>query len=57
MQQAGDSLAKGGKIVGWKRGSADYGAVIEKNGKEWNFKFDANGKMLVTGGGKMAKCW
>ena len=27
-------------------GRADYEAVIEKNGKEWGFKFDANGKML-----------
>ena len=46
VQQAADSHAKGGKIVRWEKEGADYEAVIEKNGKEWGFKFDANGKML-----------
>jgi hypothetical protein len=46
VQQAADSQAKGGKIVRWEKEGADYEAVIEKNGKEWGFKFDANGKML-----------
>src|ERR671918_918267 len=46
VQQAADSHAKGGKIVRWEKEGADYEAVIEKQGKEWGFKFDANGKML-----------
>ncbi|PYL62651.1 MAG: hypothetical protein DMF25_11760, partial [Verrucomicrobia bacterium] len=46
VQQAADKQTKGGKIVRWEKEGADYEAVIEKNGKEWGFKFDANGKML-----------
>ena len=46
VQKAADSHAKGGKIVRWEKEGADYEAVIQKNGKEWGFKFDANGKML-----------
>jgi plastocyanin len=46
VQKAAETEAKGGKIVRWEKEGADYEAVIEKNGKEWGFKFDANGKML-----------
>jgi len=46
VQQAADTQAKGGKIVRWEKEGADYEAVIEKNGKEWSFKFDANGKVV-----------
>jgi hypothetical protein len=46
VQTAADKEAKGGKIVRWEKEGASYEAVIEKNGKEWGFKFDANGKML-----------
>ena len=47
VQQAADTQAKGGKIVRWEKEGANYEAVIEKNGKEWGLKFDANGKMLT----------
>ena len=47
VQKAADAQAKGGKIVRWEKEGANYEAVIEKNGKEWGFKFDANGKMLT----------
>jgi hypothetical protein len=47
VQQAADAQAKGGKIVRWEKEGANYEAVIEKNGKQWGFKFDANGKMLT----------
>ena len=43
---AADKQANGCKIVRWEKEGADYEAVIEKNGKEWGFKFDANGKLL-----------
>ena len=46
VQQAAETEAKGGKIVRWEKEGADYEAVIDKNGKEWGFKFDANGKVL-----------
>jgi hypothetical protein len=46
VQTAADKEAKGGKIVRWEKEGANYEAVIEKSGKEWGFKFDANGKML-----------
>jgi hypothetical protein len=47
VQKAADTEAKGGKIVRWEREGADYEAVIDKSGKEWGFKFDANGKLLA----------
>src|SRR6266513_3061448 len=46
VQKAADTQAKGGKIVRWEKEGANYEAVIEKNGKEWGFKFDANGKVV-----------
>jgi len=46
VQKAAETEAKGGKIVRWEKEGANYEAVIEKNGKEWGFKFDANGKKL-----------
>ncbi|PYI76777.1 MAG: hypothetical protein DMF04_07880 [Verrucomicrobia bacterium] len=46
VQKAAESEAKGGKIVRWEKEGANYEAVIDKNGKEWGYKFDANGKML-----------
>ena len=46
VQKAAATQAKGGKIVRWEKEGADYEAVIEKNGKEWGFKFDANGKVV-----------
>src|SRR5436309_14925619 len=46
VQKAADAQAKGGKIVRWEKEGANYEAVIDKNGKEWGVKIDANGKML-----------
>ena len=46
VHQAADKQTKGGKIVRWEKEGADYEAVIEKNGKESGYKFDANGKMM-----------
>ncbi len=46
VQKAADAQAKGGKIVRWEKEGANYEAVIEKNGKEWGFKFDAKGKVV-----------
>jgi hypothetical protein len=46
VQKAAETEAKGAKIVRWEKEGANYEAVIEKKGKEWGYKFDANGKML-----------
>ena len=46
VQKAAEKEAAGGKIVRWEKEGGGYEAVIEKNGKEWGYKFDANGKML-----------
>jgi plastocyanin len=46
VQKAAATEAKGGKIVRWEKEGSNYEAVIEKGGKEWGFKFDANGKKL-----------
>jgi hypothetical protein len=46
VQKAADAEAKGGKIVRWEKEGADFEAVIEKSGKEWGVKMDANGKVL-----------
>jgi YD repeat-containing protein len=46
VQKAADKEARGGKIVRWEKEDGNYEAVIDKSGKEWGFKFDANGKML-----------
>jgi hypothetical protein len=46
VQQAADKQLKGASIVRWEKEGADYEAVVSKNGKEWGYKFDANGKML-----------
>ena len=46
VQQAADKEASGGKIVRWEKEGANYEAVIDKDGKEWGVKIDANGKML-----------
>ena len=46
VQTAAASKIKGVEIVRWEKEGANYEAVIEKGGKEWGFKFDANGKML-----------
>jgi uncharacterized membrane protein YkoI len=46
VQKAAEGKAKDGKIVRWEKEGANYEAVIEKDGKEWGFKFDADGKLL-----------
>lgn len=46
VQKAAETEAKGAKIVRWEKEGKNYEAVINKDGKEWGFKFDAKGKML-----------
>lgn len=46
VQQAAKSNAKGGTIVRWEKEGADYEAVVDTNGKQLDFTFDAYGKLL-----------
>jgi hypothetical protein len=46
VQKAGEKEAKGGKLVRWEKEGANYEAIIDKSGKEWGVKIDANGKVL-----------
>jgi uncharacterized membrane protein YkoI len=46
VQKTADKEAKGGKIVRWEKEAGAYEVVIDKNGKEWGVKIDADGKVL-----------
>jgi uncharacterized membrane protein YkoI len=46
VQKAAEKQAKGSKIVRWEKEGANYEAVIDKDGKEWGMRFDANGKLV-----------
>lgn len=45
VQQAAEKEAAGGKIVRWEKEGKHYEAVIEKDGKQWGYRFDANGNL------------
>jgi hypothetical protein len=47
VQQAAEKQTKGTSIVRWEKEGANYEAVVSKDGKEWGYKFDANGKLLA----------
>jgi hypothetical protein len=46
VQQAADKETKGSQVVRWEKEGANYEAVVAKDGKEWGYRFDANGKLL-----------
>jgi YD repeat-containing protein len=46
VQQAAEKQTKGASIVRWEKEGTNYEAVVSKDGKEWGYKFDANGKLL-----------
>ena len=46
VQQAADKQLKGASVVRWEKEGANFEAVVSKDGKEWGYKFDANGKLL-----------
>ncbi len=45
VQQAAEKATNGAKIVRWEKEGKNYEAVVEKDGKEWGYVFDAKGKM------------
>jgi hypothetical protein len=46
VQTAANKELKGASIVRWEKEGANYEAIVSKDGKEWGYKFDANGKSL-----------
>jgi hypothetical protein len=45
VQQAAEKKAAGGRIVRWEKEGKAYEAVIEKDGKQWGYRFEANGSL------------
>jgi plastocyanin len=45
VQQAAEKEASGGKIVRWEKEGKAYEAVIEKDGKQWGYRFDKDGNL------------
>jgi len=46
VQKAAEKQLNGASIVRWEKEGSSYEAVVSKDGKEWGYKFDANGKLL-----------
>jgi YD repeat-containing protein len=46
VQTAADKHLKGASVVRWEKEGANYEAVVNKDGKEWGYRFDANGKLV-----------
>src|SRR5438270_12019298 len=46
VQTAANKQLKCASIVRWEKEGSNYEAVVSKDGKEWGYKFDANGKLL-----------
>ena len=46
VQSAAQAQAQGGRIVRWEKEGANFGAVIDKNGRQIGLEMDANGKVL-----------
>jgi hypothetical protein len=44
--KAAETETKGASIVRWEKEGANYEAIVSKDGKEWGYRFDANGKLL-----------
>jgi hypothetical protein len=45
VRKAAEKEAKGGKLVQWEKEGNNYEAIIEKNGKQWGYLFDAKGHL------------
>ena len=46
VQTAANKETKAASIVRWEKEGANFEAIVSKDGKEWGYKFDANGKTL-----------
>ena len=46
VQSAAQAQAQGGTIVRWEKEGSNFGAIIDKNGRQIGLEMDANGKVL-----------
>jgi len=46
VQSAAQAQAQGGTIVRWEKEGSNFGAVIDKNGRQIGLEMDANGKVI-----------
>ena len=46
VQSAAQKQAQGGTIVRWEKEGSNFGAIIDKNGRQIGLEMDANGKVL-----------
>ena len=45
VKKAAEKVAEGGKLVQWEKEGKNYEAIIEKNGKQRGYLFDAKGEL------------
>ena len=45
VQKAADKEATGGRLIQWEKEGKNYEAIIEKNGKQLGYVFDAKGNL------------
>ena len=45
VKKAAEKEAEGGKVVQWEKEGKNYEAIIEKNGKQTAYLFDAKGQL------------
>jgi len=45
VKKAAEKVAEGGKLVQWEKEGKNYEAIIEKNGKQIAYLFDAKGQL------------
>src|SRR3954454_22901695 len=46
VQSAAQAQAQGGTIVRWEKEGGNFGAIIDKNGRQIGLEMDVNGKVL-----------
>ena len=46
VQSVAQAQAQGGRIVRWEKEGGNFGAIIDKNGREIGLEMDANGKVI-----------
>ena len=46
VQSAAQAQAQGGTIVRWEKEGSNFGAIIDKNGRQIGLEMDANGKVI-----------
>ena len=45
VKKAAEKVTEGGKVVQWEKEGKNYEAIVEKNGKQTAYLFDAKGEL------------